>query len=424
MKRRDLKRIFKLAPHEKAQLDLLKAASIKPLGYEEIPLDESLGRVLAFDVVSSVNVPEENRAVFDGYAVRSADTLGASITSPIVLKIVAKRFPGDPPSSISSRQTVFVACGASLPRGADAVVKTENVRLLEDKIEVCSPVRPGENVGAAGEDVEKGRLLLRKGHFLRPQDIGLLAALGMKSVKVFRKPRVGIISVGDELVKLNEEKTDKIANNYALVISALASEFGATPQLFGIVPDDIDEIKKSITEAVDRSDIVVTIAGCSVGPKDLVPDAIDALEVSGLVFHGVKLSPGKVMGAGIVKHKPVVMLPGHIVSAYAGFFLLVAPLIAQYIGLGKEFPLPIVRARLTEDVKARSTATFLRLRLTHTNGEFEAKPVHGGSSVLTTLVNSNGYMIVPKGEELKKGTTVKVILYDKYEFAHTMSNVA
>jgi molybdenum cofactor synthesis domain-containing protein len=416
MKRKDLKRIFKLVSHEIAQLELLKAASIKPLDPEEIPIEESLGRILAVNVVANVNIPAENRAVFDGYAVNSTDTQSASSVTPAVLKIVGETFPGDTPSSISSHQAMFVACGAPLPKGANAVVKTENVRLLEDKIELYSPVNPDENVGLVGEDIEKGRLLLKSGHYLRPQDIGLLAALGMKFVKVFQKPKVGIISVGDELVKLSKKEPDKIANNYALIVSALVSEFGATPQLFGIVPDNLDEIKRAISEAVEKTDIVATIAGCSVGPKDLVPDAINALGELGIVFHGVKLSPGKVMGAGIVKGKPIVMLPGHIVSTYAGFYLILVHLIAQYSGLGEKFPFSVVKARIAQDVKAKPLANFLRVRLVGGNGEFEAEPVKGGSSVLASLVKSNGYTIVPKGKGLTKGTVVKVVLYDRYEF--------
>lgn len=421
MKRKDLKRVLKLTSHEKARSELLKVACIKPIGYEEIPIENSLGRVLAVDIMANKNIPEENRAVFDGYAIRSADTAGASAGNPITLKIVGEMFPGEAPYKLSSGQAVFTACGAPMPNGADAVVMAENVRLMGDRIEIRFPVEPGENVAFEGEDVEKGRLILRKGCFLRPQDVGLLAGIGMRSVKVFKKPKVDIISVGDELVKLSGREPDKVVNNYALIVSSLVSEFGATPRVFGIVPDNLDRIKRTISEAVEKADMVATIAGCSVGPRDLVPDAITALDESVIVFHGVKLSPGKVMGAGIVKGKPVVMLPGHIVSAYAGFFLLIAPLIAQYLGLQTEFPLPIVQARLTEDIKAKSTATFLRLRLTYINGQFEAKPVHGGSNILTTLINSNGYMIVPKGKGFKRGTVVKVILYDKYEFAHILS---
>jgi molybdenum cofactor synthesis domain-containing protein len=418
LQRKDLRRKFKLTTIEKAINQFGEVKHIKPLGSEEVALEESIGRVLAADVISRVNIPKEDKAVFDGYAICSADTLDVSNENPVMLKIVSETFPGEVASELSSGQTVFTACGAPMPKGADAAVMVENVRLLGDKIEVRFSVKSGENVAPAGEDVKKGDLLLKVGHLLRPQDVGLLAELGMRSVMVFKKPKVGIISVGDELVKLSEKEPDKIVNNYALIVSGLVSEFGATPELFGIIPDNLGQIKRAISEAVKKTHIVTTISGCSVGPKDLVPDAINALEEPGVIFQGVKMSPGKVMGAGIVKGKPVVMLPGHIVSTYAGFFLIVAPLIAQYSGLGKTFPFQVVKARITQDVKAKPTAGFLRVRLTSTNGEFEANPVHRGASVLTSLVDSNGYTIVPLGKGLRKGTNVKVVLYDRYEFAH------
>jgi molybdenum cofactor synthesis domain-containing protein len=418
MKAESFKRVFKLVSPETAQSQLLKAACIKPLGPEKIPLENSPGRVLAVDIFAERDIPEKNRAVFDGYAVRAANTQKASMFNPIRLKVIGKTFPEGPMRRIASGETVFIACGAPIPKGADAVVKVENVRVFEETIEICSPVEPGENVAFAGEDVRKGQLLLKKGCFLRPQDVGLLAGMGIKSVKVFEKPKVAIISVGDELVKLSKEEPHRIVNNYALIVSYLVSELGAAPQLFGIVPDNLEEIKKTISEALRKAHLVVTIAGCSVGPKDLVPDAVAALSGRGLVFHGVRLSPGKVMGAGIVDGKPVVMLPGHIISAYAGFYLLIAPLIAQYTGLGDSFPFPVVRAKITKGLKARPINTFLRVRLTSLNGEFLAEPIRGGSSVLNTLINSNGYTIVPKGRRLKKGETIKVVLYDRYEYGH------
>jgi molybdenum cofactor synthesis domain-containing protein len=423
MQRRDLRRKFKLTTLEKALSQLGEVKHFEPLGPEEISIEKSTGRVLAVDVISKINIPKENKAVFDGYAICSTDTLGVSKENPVMLKIVSKTFPGEVASKLSSGQTVFTACGAPMPRGADAALMAENVRLIGDEIEVRFSVNPGENVALVGEDVKKGRLLLKARHLLRPQDVGLLAELGMRSIKVFKKPKVGIISVGDELVKLSEKESDKIVNNYALIVSGLVLEFGAIPQLFGIIPDNLDQIKKTISEALEKTHIVTTISGCSVGPKDLVPDAINALEKSGLVFQGVKLSPGKVMGAGIVKGKPVVMLPGHIVSTYAGFFHIVTPLIAQYSGLGKTYPLTAVKARITQDVKAKPTKGFLRVRLTTINGEFEAEPVHRGASVLTSLVDSNGYTIVPLGKGLQKGTYVKVILYGRYEFAHMTNSL-
>lgn len=418
----NVRRTFKLISPEEAVHRLMEAARIKILGIEEIALEESVGRVLAVDIVSQLNIPKRKHAVFDGYAVRSSDVASASIKNPVTLKIIGKTFPGEPPSKLSSGQTVFTASGAPLPKGADAVVKAENIRLLGDTIEIRFPIGPGENVGFIGEDVKKGSLILKRGRFLRPQDVGLLAGIKMKSVKVFKKPRVAIISVGDELVKLSEKEPDQIVNNYALIISSLVSEFGAIPEQFGIIPDNLEEIKKAISNAVKKTHFCITIAGCSVGPKDLVPDAVAALSKQGLIFHGVKLSPGKVMGAGIVNGKPVIMLPGYIASAYAGFYLLIVPLIARYLGLGKNFPLPVVKAKMTKDLEPRSINTFLRVRLKEINGELMADPVHGGSGVLHTLVKSHGYTIVPQGKGLKKNEVIKVFLYDRYEFTDVLTS--
>ena len=422
MERKDIKRMLKLIPFEEAQRQLLKAADIKPLGHEEILVEDSIGRVLAVDIISNLDIPCEDRAVFDGYAVRSIDTQNASLKSPVRLKIVGKAFPDEPPSQISPGQAIYTACGATIPRGADAIIKVENTRQLGEEIEIYSPVKPGENIGMVGEDVRKGELLFRKGHILRPQDIGLLAGMGVNLVKVFQRPRIGIISVGDELIKLSEKDPSRMANNYALIISSLISEFGGIPRIFGIVPDNLNQIKSRISEALKESEIVATIAGCSIGTKDLVPDAINALGEPGLVFHGVRLSPGKVSGAGVVDGKPIVMLPGHIVSAYAAFYLFLAPLISQYYGLNVESIFPTVRAKISQDVKAKPISTFLRVHLTRSQNGFIAEPIHGGSGVLTTLVKSNGYTIVPSGKEIKRGTDIKVILFSRYEFGHILQS--
>jgi molybdopterin molybdotransferase len=418
LKRKDQKRLFKLIPHKEAFHRLKEALRIKPLDCEEIALNKALGRVLAAEVVAETDIPRENHAVFDGYAVQSTETKNASTRIPVVFRIVSETFPGEPPKEIFSDQTIYVACGGHLPTGADAIVKVENTRLQKEKIEVCLPIEHNENVALAGEDVKCGDLIFGAGNLLRPQDVGLLAGLGLKKVKVFRKPKVGIISVGDELVSLSEKEPYKIVNNYALIVSLLVSEFGGDPKLFGIVPDDLNQIKKRISEATKETDIVATIAGCSVGKRDLVPDAIKALDDPGIVFHGIKLSPGRVAGAGVVKSKPVIMLPGHIVSTYAGFYSLLAPLIAEFSGLDAEAYFPVFEARITKDVKAKPLANFLRVHLTYVDGESRATPSRGGASTLTNIVNSNGFTIVPRGKGLKKGSHVNVVLYNRYEFAH------
>ncbi|MFQ6126877.1 MAG: molybdopterin molybdotransferase MoeA [Candidatus Heimdallarchaeota archaeon] len=414
MERRDLRRTFKLIPHEEALRRLMRVVPVKPIGYEEVALERSTGRVLAEDIVSKVNIPDQRRAVFDGYAIRSADIQNASLETPVTLKIVGKTFSGGLRCEMaSSGEAVYTACGATVPDNADAVIKVENTRLLEDRIQILSPVKLNQNITRIGEDVKKGGLILKKGYPLRPQDVGLLAGIGMSSVKVFKKPRVGIISVGDELVESGRKR--KIANNYALIASALVSELGGSPKLLGVAPDDINQIKGIISKAVREMDIVATIAGCSVGVKDLVPDAIEALGGK-IVFHGVKLSPGSPMGVGTVKGKRVIMLPGYIASAYAAFYLLLAPIIAMLSGLAVKSSLPTIKAKITHDVKAKPVATFLRVRLKRINGEFLAEPVRGGSSHLSTLVNSNGHTIVPAGEGLNEGEAVDVILYGRHEF--------
>ena len=420
MKRKDQKRTFKLKTCEEALKQFLDATSITPL-HEEVLLEEAVGRVLATDFISEVNIPKENRAVFDGYAVMSDDTKEASFKKPVVLKVVSKLFPGEFPNEIMSGQVVYIATGAPIPKGADAVVKVENTRLLRDSIEIFSPLQTNENIAQVGEDVKKGSLILKSGHFLRPLDVGLLAEMGKRSVKAFKRPNVGIISVGDELVALSKKESFKIVNNYALIVSCLVTEYGGTPQLFGIVPDDVNKIKESISVALKKTDLVATIAGCSVGPKDLVPDAINHLGKPGIVFHGLKLSPGKVIGAGVVDGKPIVMLPGHIVSTYAGFYLFLIPLIAKYSGLDPEKLITVIKARMEKNVKAKPMANFLRVSLINVDGEYVAKPVSGGSSRLTTLMNSNGYTIIPRGKDIKKGSIVNIVLYNSYELTHLTS---
>jgi molybdenum cofactor synthesis domain-containing protein len=410
-----------LIPHEEAFKRLTSSISARRLNPEKITLEEADGRVLAEGIVSEVNIPSVNHAVFDGYAIRSADTEGAQINKPVVLKIVDEAFPGEKPLEMRSGQTIYNACGGPLPLGADAVVKVENTRLRGKKIEVCFPLNFGENVALAGEDIKCGEPIFGRGQLLRPQDVGALAGLGLKHVKVFRKPKVGIISVGDELVLSREKDPFKIVNNYALIISFLTSELGGDPYLYGIVPDDLELIKEKISEAAKETDIIATIAGCSVGKKDFVPDAIQALDDLGIVFHGIKLSPGRVIGAGVVKGKPVIMLPGHIVSTYAGFYLFLGPLIVRFSGSKTKGYFPIVKARLAQKVKRKPTATFLRLHLARVDGEYKANPVHGGSGRLTTLISSNGFTVVPRGKGLDTGSLVNVVLFDRYEFAQIKS---
>jgi molybdenum cofactor synthesis domain-containing protein len=263
--------------------------------------------------------------------------------------------------------------------------------------------------------MKKGDLLLKKGQVLRPQDIGVLASIGLFEAEVVKKPKIAILSGGDELIKQCDKNPEKIANNYALVVVGLASELGADAVIAGIMPDALEKVTAKISEALAKVDVVVTIGGSSVGVKDFVPDAVNILGKPGVVVQGVLLRPGAISGFGLVDGKPVVMLPGHIGSCIAGFYLFVAPLISRCLGLEGDGMLPKLTAELAEDLE---TGPQYRFQLTHikrVKGKLLAQQVEGGSSALTTIVKSNGYTIVPPHTKLAKGSCVDVFLFGKME---------
>jgi molybdopterin molybdotransferase len=417
MNRPDIRRLPKRANPYEALSILLDAVHSNVMPTETIPIEDCLGRVLAKDVFSTLNIPDYDKTFIDGYAVNPEDTKDASTTKPAVLKIVGKLFPADYPTTaeISRGETVYVACGAPIPKGATATVKVEETRLRAGKIEVIREIEAGEGIIPLGDDVKKGALVLKKGQVLRPQDIGLLASVQMVTVEVVKKPAIAIISGGDELIKQCQEDPTKIANNYALVVAGLASELGAAPKIQGIAADTLATVKDKLGEALAGSDIVVTIGGSSVGVKDFVPDAVNALGKPGVMVQGVLLRPGAISGFGLVNGKPVVMLPGHIGSCIAGFYLFVAPLISVYTGLGQDALPPRVSAELSEDVETGPHFRFLLVRVRRVDGASVAEPVKGGSSALTTIVKSNGYVIVPPHMKLSKSTGVNVFLFGKQE---------
>ncbi len=419
MNRPDIKRLPKRSNPLEAQKQLLDALRTTKPQTEAVPLAEALGRVLAVDVFSGANIPDYDKTFIDGYAIDPKGTIGASVDSPVAFKVVGKLFPAEYPATQEVRrgEAVYVATGAPIPKGASATVKVEETRLNGDQIQVVRPIKLGEGIIPLGDDVKKGDLVLGKGQVLRPQDLGLLAAVGLAKAEVFKKPTVAVLSGGDELIRQSQKNPERIANNYALVVAGLASELGASAMLLGIMPDSEDKVRAKISDALTKADIVVTIGGSSVGVKDFVPDAVDKLGKPGVVAHGVSLRPGAVSGFGIVDGKPVVMLPGHIGSCIAGFYLFVAPAISLYAGLEGAGMLPRLTAELTEPLDSGSQFRFLLLHLKRVEGRFLAAPVEGGSSALTTIVKSNGYAIVPSHTALAKGSIVEVNLFGKLELS-------
>jgi molybdenum cofactor synthesis domain-containing protein len=419
MNRPDIRRLPKRTDPQKALTKLLEAAKSKMLLTEKVGLAEALGRVTAKDVYSNLNIPAYDKTFIDGYAINPEDTKDASTAKPSVFKVVGKLFPTDYPTSaeVASGEAIYVACGAPIPKGAASTVKVEETRLNSDKIEVIREVKTGEGIIPLGDDVKQGELLLTYGQVLRPQDIGLLASIGLTEAEVFKKPTIAILSGGDELIKQCRNDPSKIANNYALVIAGLASELGALTKVKGIMPDALEQVQAKISEALGEADIVVTIGGTSVGMKDFVPDAINQLGEPGVIVQGISLRPGAVSGFGIVDGKPIVMLPGHIGSCIAGFYLFVVPLINLYLRLNGDGLLPCLTAKLLEAADSGPQFRFLLLHLKRVQDKLMAEQVEGGSSALTTIVKSNGYTIIPPHTNLAKGANVKVHLFGKLELS-------
>jgi len=423
LNRPDIKRLPKRMNPLEAQRKLLAAFSAANMQIESVPLPDAIERVLAKDVFSNIDIPNYDKTFIDGYAIDPLRTRDASVKSPVNFRIVGKLFPVDYPPTVEvqGEEAVYVACGAPIPKGASATVKVEETRLNGAQIQVMREIKTGEGIIPKGDDVRKGALVLSKGQVLRPQDVGLLASLGLGKAEVFKKPTVTILSGGDELIRQRMEKPERIANNYALVVAGLASQLGASALPSGIMPDSMKEMKAKIGEALASSDIVITIGGSSVGVKDFVPDAVNSIGKPGVAVQGVSLRPGAVSGFGVVDTKPIIMLPGHIGSCIAGFYLFAAPLISRFVGQEDTVALPRVAAELTEEVTSGPQFRFLLLRLKTVEGKLLAEPVQGGSSALTTIVKSNGYTIIAPHVKMAENSKVEVTLFDRLELSALQS---
>ncbi|MCL4436119.1 MAG: molybdopterin molybdotransferase MoeA [Thaumarchaeota archaeon] len=417
------KRFFKLISLEDALGRIEQATKDQPREVEVVGTVHCLGRVLAEDVVADTDLPDHNCAAMDGFAVNTRDIQDASDRNPVRLTINGELFPSDHPTDASIRrgETMYVTCGAPIPKGANAVLKIENARQKKNNaIVVQMPLEPNRNICLVGEDVEKQNLVLPRNRLIRPQDIGLLTALNRVTVKVFRRPRVAVISVGDELAQPFKATPNMIVNNNAYIITSLIEAFYGEPLIVGIARDNVEDISQKINAAARQADIVVTIAGCSVGVRDFVPDAVEEIGGSdgGVVFQGIALSAGKVSGFGLVHGKPVVMLPGHVGSTVASFCLLVLPLLNRQLGLGFADYLPVVRCVLDEPVRPGKPGieVVLPVKMYRRGGEHHAVPMRRPLSVLKNLVDANGFALIQPGVALDAGAGVDVKVYSGLEF--------
>ncbi len=391
--------------------------NLAPLGTEIVPLAAALGRILADDVVADVDVPAFDRSNVDGFAVRAADTFGAMEEKPRVARLNSEVLsPGvEPRETVLPGTVTTIATGGMLPRGADAVVMVEHTELIETgnemTLEITHPVSPGKFVTFAGTDISRGETVLRRGRLLSSREIGVLAAVGAKDVEVCRRPRVAIVSTGDEIVAPGEPlRPGSVYDSNAAIIGAAVEELGGEPVQLGVVRDDEARLGEILERALEY-DLVVLSGGTSKGAGDLSYRVVSRLKNPGIVAHGVALKPGKPICLAVTGGKPVVILPGFPTSAIFTFHEFVAPVIRAFAGRGPEHR-ETIRATLPLRVNSeRGRTEYLLVGLVRTDDGLAAYPMGKGSGSVTTFSCADGFItIAGQTEILEAGSTVSVQL--------------
>ena len=389
------------------------------LEMEHVPLDKAIGRILSRDLFAAEDLPEGARSTVDGFAVHAPDTFGASDSIPAFLDVAASVTMGSLPDfEIRPGQAAPIPTGGFLPRGSDAVVMVEYTNSAgANSIEVTRPVTVKTNVLEKGEDAKAGEMLLPSGKPLRPQEVGFLAALGISQIGTYRKPRVAIISSGDEVVPIEQKPQPgqiRDANGHA--IAALVRASGAEPILLGIVPDNAQILSQTLQRALEQSDAAVLSGGSSVGIRDLMVEVVSHLPNVDILAHGVTIRPGKPTLLANQHGKAIIGLPGHPVSALVVAQIFLSPFL-RYLQGGKLEKGPLghrIQATLASSLHSTiGLEEYVRVRFEETpEGIPIAHPIFGKSGMLSTMVKADGIIQIPMNTEgLSRGAMVQVIQY-------------
>ncbi len=396
--------------------------ALKPLSGEKIQVKDSLGRITAAPVIAKLSSPFYHSSAMDGYAVRYADTFGASETSPKKLKL--------------KTQAVYVDTGDPIPDEFNAVVMIEDVNVVsvqqsaisyqqennkEKYIEIIEAATPWQHVRVIGEDIVATELILPENHKIRPVDIGAMLAGGHVEINVRKRPKVVIIPTGTEIVEPGSElKKGDIIEFNSRMLGGIVSEWGAEPVRHSIVPDKFEELKSSILEALNMGDIVVVNAGASAGSEDFTANAIR--DIGEVILHGVNIKPGKPVILGLVKGKPVLGIPGYPVSAYITFNLFAKPVVYKWQGREAEEPEKLHAILSRQVASSLGQEEFLRVKLGKVGDKLIATPVSRGAGVLMSLVRADGFVRIPAmSEGIGSGAEVNVeLLRTKDEIENTI----
>ncbi len=412
-----------LLPVNEALTQIL--SHISPLPAEEIPITAGYNRVLAEDVQAVDNIPPFRNSAMDGYAVIAADTATASPDAPVVLPVTGYIAAGDAPDNpVAAGTAVRIMTGAPVPPGADAVIRFENTsefidypNLPAEHVAIFHPATPGDNVREPGEDVSAGSVVLRRGHALRPQDVGMLAAVGKGRVRVHKIPRVGILATGDELVGVDEPLSPgKIRNSNEYTLSALVESYGAIAVPLGVARDTNTDLAVKIEAGLAQNiDLLLSSAGVSAGDYDVVKNVL--AETGDMHFWQVNIKPGKPLAFGTVRGVPLIGLPGNPVASVVAFEVFGRAAILK-LGGHRTLEKPMLAATLVEDVHNSGREHYMRAYLFQTETGFQVTTrgsgvLVQGSGILSSLVNANALVVIPSGKKfLPAGSTVNVWLLD------------
>ncbi len=392
----------------KAALDIISEFPLTPVT-ETVDINNALDMVLAEDIISGEDIPPFSRSLVDGFAVKAKDTYGAKETSPLFLTVNGRIEIGtETDILLNEGQCAGISTGAMIPDGSDGIVMEENVRRLPDAIEVTKTIHKGENICFKGEDITKGNIVLKKRKRLSPFDLGILSALGIEKIDVFKNPRIAIISSGDEIVPINETPPPgKIRDINRYTVSNLLKKEGFDVTFTGIARDSITEITEKLVSA-KKYDMILISGGSSKGEHDYITDAIEKLGGK-ILFHGVNIKPGKPTIFSKLWEKPVFGLPGHPISCIMATIRFVIPLLQRLKGQEMEEKRGIKGLLTTNIPSSYGIEEYVRVSVKTINGTHYTTPIFAKSSVISSLAHAWGYIIIPESMEgLEKDEEVEV----------------
>lgn len=401
------------------------AIDLAPIGVELVPLNESLYRIIAEDIISPVNVPSFDRSNYDGFAVVARDTIGADEEHPIRVHLLSQEIPAGcvPETEISSQSAASIATGGMLPRGADAIVMIEHTEVEESNdgsrnLLIRRPSATGFGITYAGTDISENEVLLRRGDRLTSRDTGVLAAVGINRVPVWKRPRVAIISTGDEIISPDDTMQPALVyDSNARILADAVRELGGEPVELGIVKDDVQQLRDHLNRGIADCDVVILSGGTSKGAGDLSYQVVRELGDPGIVAHGVALKPGKPICLAATDRKPVVILPGFPTSAIFTFHEFLAPVIQALAG-GSSESQQSQSAKLAVRINSEVGRTeYLLVGLVPDNSQSDglaAYPMGKGSGSVTTFSRADGFITISRHQELLEADqTVDVTLLGK-----------